>query len=185
MSVVLKLLTLMRLQAGRTIVDPTTGYPTPEFLRNQNDKTANEQTMFSALVEQVNAISAAQEAANTAQATGTEAQTSADTAKVAASAAQASATNVARSLALIASFVSPTNILTATNDGTINVAAHTRLYADGSSVAVNAGTISGLADSTTYYVSYLDEPRAGGSVSYNVSTIAADAAQIADRTPWG
>lgn len=52
---------------------------------------------------------------------------------------------------------------------TITIAAHTRQYGFGL-VSLNAGSISGLAFSTKYYVYYDDPNYAGGAVSYQATT---------------
>lgn len=87
---------------------------------------------------------------------------------------------------LLNSYVAPDNILTTALDGTtaaaISIAAHTRYYGDGTTVPVNAGTITGLNLATIYYVVYDDDiPREGGTVDYHAITDYAQAAQTGDR----
>jgi len=187
MSVVLKLLTLMKLSANQPIADPITGFPTASFQRLINSQAANETTITNAIAAQVNDITSALDQAGIATTTATDAQTTADAAQTAAntangnaSTALATAGSVAHLLALTASFPSP-GILTATDAGVINIAAHNRYYANGTMVAVNAGSVDGLALSTTYYVSYIDTARAGGAVSYAATTDMTASAQIGDR----
>lgn len=68
-------------------------------------------------------------------------------------------------------------------DGTAAIAsigAHTRIYSD-MTVAVDAGTVSGL-ELETYYVIFYDDPdRAGGAVTYQASTDPDDALLTADH----
>jgi hypothetical protein len=72
---------------------------------------------------------------------------------------------------------------------TINISAHIRHYpqADGSivDVAVNAGSVTGLAFSTLYYLYYDDPALAGGAVVYHATTVENDAAMIGDRHTVG
>lgn len=68
------------------------------------------------------------------------------------------------------SYTNPTAVLTASADGTITIAAHNRTYTDDlSSVAVNAGSISGLLNERFYTVFYSDAARAGGAVTYQAA----------------
>ena len=57
---------------------------------------------------------------------------------------------------------------------TVSIPAHTRIYAD-KSVAVAAGTITGLALNTYYVIFYDDPTRSGGAVTYQASTDPDDA----------
>jgi len=64
------------------------------------------------------------------------------------------------------------NPLSAIDNGStakINIASHTRQYGFGL-LTLNAGSISGLAFSTKYYVYYDDPTYAGGTVTYNATT---------------
>jgi len=63
----------------------------------------------------------------------------------------------------------------------ISISAHTRLYGDGVSVSVAGGSVAGLAYSTTYYIYYDQPSRAGGAVTYVVTTNQLTAAQNGDR----
>jgi hypothetical protein len=80
--------------------------------------------------------------------------------------------------------------ITATDAGssvTITISAHTRVYpkADGSTtnVAVTGGSITGQAYSTDLWIYYDQASRAGGAVSYQVST--SPIAQTGDRHSIG
>lgn len=66
-------------------------------------------------------------------------------------------------------------------DARISVSSHSRVYGDATLVAVNAGTINGLAFSTTYYVYYDQASRAGGSVQYQATTSKTTAIPTATR----
>jgi hypothetical protein len=72
--------------------------------------------------------------------------------------------------AITKSFPSPSTILSAASDGTITISAHTRVYGDGTSVAVNAGSTSGWAQGQFVQIYYDDAGRAGGAVSYQGTT---------------
>lgn len=64
------------------------------------------------------------------------------------------------------------NPLSAIDNGStakINIASHTRQYGFGL-LTLNAGSISGLAFSTKYYVYYDDPTYTGGTVTYNATT---------------
>jgi hypothetical protein len=76
------------------------------------------------------------------------------------------ANDTAREKALNDSYVSPLSVLTASSSGTVTVAAHTRIYGDGTQVAVNSGSVSGFASGDYVTVYYNDPARAGGGVTY-------------------
>lgn len=71
---------------------------------------------------------------------------------------------------LTGSYVDPPGVLTADSSGTITIAAHSRVYVDGTSVSVNAGSVSGFASGDTVTVVYVDPARAGGAVTYQGTT---------------
>lgn len=122
-------------------------------------------------------------AAGIAQAAADAAQASADAAAASAATAQNAADGATGLVSVVNSGVDA-NPLTATDSGagtTINIAAHNRLYPDGSSVAVNSGVITPRAYSTEYWVYYDDPTRAGGAVTYQDTTTEATAAQAGDR----
>jgi hypothetical protein len=93
-----------------------------------------------------------------------------EAAEAKADAAQSQATATATEDALAKSFPSPSNILSAASNGTITIAAHTRVYGDGTSVAVNSGTVSGWTPGQFVQVYYDDAGRAGGAVAYQGTT---------------
>ncbi len=144
------------------------GRPTVEFLRTIND----------ALAQLVNAANA-QAAADAAQTAAINAQAAALAANNAANNANATAFTVQGQANLANSY--PDGVtFSATDAGTnatITVAAHNRVYGDGSSVPVSGGSVTGVAFGTFGYVIYQDPARAGGAVTYTFTTDAATAAQ--------
>lgn len=154
---------LQDIQQGRAIVDDD-GRPTHELLRIINGNTQNtrqvlaaQNTMIADLAAQLLLIQQAQADAN---------------------AAQADATAAARESARINSYSAPTIVLGAVDAGTsatINVAAHTRVYPvqgsiDVPDVVVSAGSITGLAYSTVYFVYYDDTTLASATPVFQVTT---------------
>ena len=116
------------------------------------------------------------------------AQAAADAANTAAGNADTAAQQAAADASLASSGITPANVLSATDVGasaTINIAAHTRVYGNGTSVSVSSGAISGLAYATTYYVYYDQPSRLGGAVSYQATTTLATAAQTGNRHSVG
>lgn len=105
-----------------------------------------------------------------------------------ANAAQADATAAARETARLTSYTAPTNMLSAADvgsDATITVAAHTRIYpvagsVDVPDVSILAGSVTGLAFSTLYYVYYDDTTLADTTPTFvattNIATAQAGAA---------
>lgn len=84
-----------------------------------------------------------------------------------------------RQVSIVGSFTVPSIVLTASDagsDATIDIAAHTRRYADQSETAVGAGSITGLAYSTAYAVYYDDTTREDTTPTY-VATTSLDEAQ--------
>lgn len=131
----------------------------------------------------VNAVIDAQNAADAANAAAAAADAAATAAQSAANNAQTAADDATAQTAIANSYVTGATV-TATDAGasaTINITAHTRFYADGTSVSVNAGSLTGLSYSTLYYIYYDQASRAGGAVTYQSTTTAADAAQLGDR----
>lgn len=148
------------------------------------------QSVADAIEENINGIEVALEAAGialdaaaAADAAAIAAATAADNAQAAADTAQDSANAADAQSSLANSYVStnPLSAVDAGADTTINIAAHTRIYGNGSSVSANAGSLTGRAYSTTYWVYYDDPARAGGAVTYQSTTTEADAAQTGDR----
>ena len=81
----------------------------------------------------------------------------------------ATATRNAQDLAN--SYTNPTGVLSATSDGTITVAAHSRVYpTSGTSVSVNSGSVSGFTSGFYVTVYYVDAGREGGTVTYKATT---------------
>jgi hypothetical protein len=136
------------------------------------EKIEAQETAQDALLAQ---IVAAQAAADAAAADAATAQADATAAATTAAAAE-------RNDAISGSWTTPGATLTASDagsDAAITVAGHTRKYGDATSVAVSGGSIGGLSFSTAYYVYYDDPSRAGGSVSFQATTNANDAAHNA------
>jgi hypothetical protein len=134
------------------------------------------ETAINDLADSVAAIQAAQDAADAANA-------AAAAADAAALAAQGAADDAASTSALANSGVTGATI-TATDagaDASITISGHTRVYGDGTSVAVTGATLTGRAYSTFYYVYYDQASRAGGAVTYQTTTSEATAAQTGDR----
>lgn len=131
------------------------------------EATFDEQAdLIEGLAQAVADIQAAMDAAAAADAKATTATTKAN-------AAQASADAVERNDAISTSWPAPGTILSATDagtDATIAIAKHSRRYSDGTARTVFAGTITGLAYSTKYYVYYDSPNRTGGSQAYVATT---------------
>lgn len=145
------------------------------------------QAVMEEIESSVNAVIDAQNAADAANSAAATANAAAATAQTAATNAQAAADDATATTAIANSYVTGATI-TATDAGanvTISITAHTRVYADGTSVSVNAGNITGLAYSTTYYIYYDQASRAGGAVTYQATTSSTTAAQLGDRHTVG
>lgn len=84
--------------------------------------------------------------------------------------AQAIATETKAQQDITNSYTSPSAVLTASNDGTITIAAHQRVYGDGAGVSVNAGSLSGFTPGDYVAVYYDDPGREGGAVVYMGTT---------------
>lgn len=93
----------------------------------------------------------------------TAAQTKAD-------AANDNANEVGERQSIADSYTSPVSVATAQNDGSISIAAHTRKYGNGSSVSVDAGSVSGFTAGDYVTVYYKDAGREGGAVAYQGTT---------------
>ena len=172
-------------RAGSIVVQD--GTPTHQFQQNWQNQGKAIEGAIQILAEAVDGILAAQTAAEAANAAAVVAQDAAATAQVAAEAANDAAAAVGSEGTITASGTSGLT-LTATDagtDATVNISAHTRIYGDGSSVSVSAGSITGLAYSTDYWVFYDDPTRAGGAVTYQHSTDPADAVQTGDKHSVG
>jgi hypothetical protein len=167
-------LKLPRLPGNKKIVNPD-GTATIEF-------SSWWQSFAQQIEISVNGIQAALDAAAAANAAADAASTAADAANTAASTAQ-DAADTASSDNAIANSGAVGLTLTATDVGasvTVAISSHTRVYADGTSVAVTGGSITGLAYSTAYYFFYNDPFHTGGVVAYHYSTNQADMIQSGD-----
>jgi hypothetical protein len=165
MTVSINPLVLTLLNQSNPIVT-STGTPTPSFTQTINNSFNNLLVTINAVISQGN-----------------------DTASLLAqiitlnglvTATNATVDALAKQAALVNSYTSPTSVLTASYDGTsatITIAAHSRIYGDGTSVSVSGGSIAALLSNTVYYVFYTDTAHAGGTVTYHDSLSGGDAAQ--------
>lgn len=165
-------LILDRLRSAFQIVAGN-GTPTAYFERLWQRQAENLETIVNAQIDLIAAIEAANTAAATATTAATAAQTAADTVTADASLANSYVTGIT---------------ITATDAGasvTVNISAHTRVYGDGTSVAVNASSVTGLLYSTFYYFYYDDPTRAGGAITAAATISDATAAQVGNRHTLG
>lgn len=88
----------------------------------------------------------------------------------AAQAALAQAQATEREQNLVNSTTSPLVTLSAASDGTIAIAAHDRIYGDGTTVAVDSGSVSGQTPRDYVGVYYIDPAREGGAVAFLATT---------------
>lgn len=175
-------LKLPRLQQKVSMTDRG-GLPTLSFHRWWNTFAGSIEEAFNQLQDTVNAIAAAQAAADAANAAAAAADAAASAAQTAADTAQNAADSAAADSALANSGVTGATITAsdAGTDATVTISGHTRVYGDGATVSVTGGSVTGLSYSTFYYVYYDQPSRAGGSVTYQVTTSAASAAQTGNR----
>lgn len=152
--------------AGRAIVNPETGHPTIEYLRQLNSIIQQIGKQTNANTELLEMIELALEQAGIAVQTAEEAR----------DAAQASA----RDQNLVNSYVDPGSPLHGA-DLTITIDPHARVYGDGTRVTVAGGTLAVSAYSTRYWITYLDPDRTGGAVTYVATDNYLNAAQSGDR----
>lgn len=178
-----------RLQRAVAIVDKN-GWPSLAFQSRDQRILEKIEALFASQQEQIDAIAAAQAAAAAAQAAADSAQNAADTAATAAANADTAASNaqgaadtVANATALQGSYVGGVTMIGADvgASATVSISGHTRYYADGTSVSVTGGSVTGLAYSTDYFIYYDQPSRAGGSVTYQATTSETTAAQVGDR----
>lgn len=104
-------------------------------------------------------------------------------AEAAAATAQAAA-NGANSVASLTNSGVTGLTLTASDAGasaTITISAHTRVYGDGTTLAVAGAALTGRAYSTGFYVYYDDPTRADATPDYQTTTSETTAAQTGDR----
>lgn len=189
MGRVLMALKLPRLQRTVALVDAK-GYPGLEFHRWFDSYGSNIERAFNDLSSAVAAIAAAQAAADAANAAAAAADAAAAAADAAASTAQTSADAAQSTADAVAAVAKLTNsgvtgaTITATDAGadvTVTISAHTRVYGDGTSHAVNGGSVTGLAYSTQYFIYYDDATFAAAAVTYLATTSEATAAQTGAR----
>lgn len=161
-------------------VDPKTGLLTKIAQQWLQSFAESAETEIGAL----QAAQDAQDAADAAAASAAAATTAATTAQTAADDAQDSADGANSVASLTASGVTGTNILTATDagtDATIIVDNHTRVYGDGTTLAITGASLTGRAYSTTFFVYYDDPTRADTTPAFQTTTSEATAAQTGDR----
>ncbi len=72
----------------------------------------------------------------------------------------------AREKALTESYITPLDVLTASSGGAVTIDTHTRVYGDGTSVAVDSGSVSGFSPGDYVTIYYTDPGRTGGAVAY-------------------
>lgn len=155
------------------IVEQVTGKPTRAFLVFWDTVCRQIERQEASQDAAIAAIAAAQAAAEAANAAAATAQTAAATADAAATAAQTTADQVDFAASLNTSYTTDLTI-TATDagaDASVDVSAHTRVYGNGTSVSVDAGSVTGLSYSTAYWIYYDDPTRAGGAVTYLASAL--------------
>lgn len=170
-------LNLADIQQNQPIVDDG-NRPTSWFVRLFN----NNNRLLKIAINAILAIPEIQTALADLDAATAAAQAAADAANTAAGNAQTAADTAEAQSSLANSYVDA-NPLSASDAGasaTINIAAHNRIYGNGDTVAVSAGSLTGRAYSTTYWVIYSDPSRAGGAVVYSTVTNEAAAAQTGD-----
>lgn len=147
-------------ETGNTTIVATT------FRSKFDDVLTTKQALLNAMQSQAKTLADnAQSTANTANTTANTANSTANTTK----------TNDKIS----ASATSPTTVLSAFDagsDATINVASHTRIYGDNTSVAsIASHTFTGMAYSTTYGIYYDDPTTSTTSPTYVATTTLSDA----------
>ena len=142
---------------------------TPELFERYWDTAMTQiESSINGILAATAAAAAANTAATNANAAAATATTAAATAQTSATTANTAATAVTKQSNIASSYVTGCTI-TATDAGanvTVTVSAHTRVYADGTSVAVNAGSITAIAYSTKFYIYYDQVSRLGGAVDW-------------------
>lgn len=163
-------LKLPRLPLTVALFDPATGKPNATFQRYW-------QSFAEAIERSVNGVISAQNAAAAAQATADEAEAKADQAL-----AGDGSMNAATSLKLSYPVgVTITGIDNGPDTGVL-IGAHTRRYGNGDEVSVGAGALGAIPFSTEVIIYYDDASRAGGAVTYQSTTVLADA-KSSDANP--
>lgn len=174
---------LPRLPRNVQLIDPKTGFPTQSFQQWWQSVVVKVETQEGTQDDLLAAVIAAQTAADDAQTAADTAQAAAVIADTAADAAQTSADGANSVASLTSSGVTGCTI-TATDAGanvTVTISAHTRVYGDGTSVAVNGGSVTALPYSTDEFIYYDQASRLGGAVTYAATTSDTTAAQTGDR----
>lgn len=136
------------------LMDKADGETDKQFQRRQQIwQTSMEaiETAFSSLIEQVNNNTQALTLAQAANSTAGEAT---DT------------------ISIVNSYPDPASVVTAANDGTVSIAAHDRVYGNGTRVSVDAGSVPGFASGQYVTIYYKDSGRTGGAVTYQGTTSA-------------
>lgn len=158
-------LILPRLKLSSPITDKDGG-PVLELTRAWN----NAMTLIEA---NVNGIQDALDAAGIAQAAAVSAASDAAAAQASADAAAAAGSGSSALQALVNSGVNNActiGAFDAGSDATVTVSANTRYYGDGTSVAVNSGSVTGVAYGLDAVLIFYDDlTRAGGAVTYQVT----------------
>jgi hypothetical protein len=129
--------------------------------------------MFEDLQGQVTDIAAALAAANAAQTAADDAATDAATAQTTANTANTNAAAVKLADKITGSYTVPADVVTAADVGTdvtITIAAHTRIYGDGTQLSVAGGTLTGKAFSTLYGIYYTDTTTSDTTPTYVATT---------------
>jgi len=169
-------LKLPRLRRGVPMVTPA-GTPTDGYAITDEERLRQLEAVVNAQGDLIAQIVAAQAAADAAEVAATAANAAAAAAQTAADNAQTAVDDVgvvAEDLSLQNSYTTGLTV-TATDAGasvTISISAHTRVYGDGTSVSVNAGSLTGIPYSVNRWVYYDQASRAGGAVTYVAATSA-------------
>lgn len=148
---------------NQPIVD-SNGVPSIIFQQYWQQVVGQIQTSINGIQAALDAAAAAQETANTAQSTAEDAQTTANAAQDTAN----DAITAANGQSLVTSGIRPNPVITC-NNSTIFIADHTRFYGDGTSVAVDGGSLPIVDPDLPNYVFYSDPTHSGGHVSYQAS----------------
>lgn len=152
------------LQQSQSIVDKD-GRPVAWFVRLINDNNGN----VTEAINQIAQLPAIQQALLDLDAATAAANAAAAAAATAAAGAQTSTDAQKKEAALQGSYIEPDSVLTSTTT-TITIAAHSRMYADGTTVSVNAGSVPASGPGDVDYIVYTDEDRSGGFVFYMAVT---------------
>lgn len=169
-----------RLQSGTRYVNEDGSFSIAFIVYWQNFCERLEDAL-EGLEEAITAVAAAQAAA-------TAANVAAIAANAAAVTAQSAADDVLDASSLASSYVTNFTppMVSGASTGIVTIAAHDRVYGDGTTVSVLGGSVAtGQANPTIVYIYYDQASRAGGAVTYAYSTDEGDAAQIGDRHSVG